>query len=208
MMIPDGAKVPHANYCVPRVEIELAFVLGKPLKGPRHRTCSTCCARPSTWCRRWRSSTRACSNSAQDLRHRGRQRRGGRHRHAAAGPIRPDGRRPALGRRHHVPQLGDRGDGPRRGRARPSGARRGLARQPPRPERRDARSRAPRPRRLVHARRIRPEGRHPARRLRPAGRRRGAIRHKEQAHDRHRLSHPPHPQAPRQEARRRARPGW
>lgn len=34
MMIEDGAKVPHANYCIPRVEIELAFVLGKPLKGP------------------------------------------------------------------------------------------------------------------------------------------------------------------------------
>lgn len=34
MMIADGAKVPHADYCVPRVEPELAFVLGKPLKGP------------------------------------------------------------------------------------------------------------------------------------------------------------------------------
>src|SRR6202163_4419414 len=34
MMIADGAKVAHANYCVPRVEIELAFFLGKPLKGP------------------------------------------------------------------------------------------------------------------------------------------------------------------------------
>ena len=34
MMIADGAKVPHANYCVPRVEIELAFILGKPMKGP------------------------------------------------------------------------------------------------------------------------------------------------------------------------------
>src|SRR6195256_2312997 len=34
MMIADGAKVVHANYCRPRVEIELAFVLGKPLKGP------------------------------------------------------------------------------------------------------------------------------------------------------------------------------
>ena len=34
MMIADGASVPHANYCVPRVELELAFVLGKPLKGP------------------------------------------------------------------------------------------------------------------------------------------------------------------------------
>ncbi len=34
MMIADGAKVPHDNYCIPRVELELAFVLGKPLKGP------------------------------------------------------------------------------------------------------------------------------------------------------------------------------
>src|SRR5438874_10093617 len=34
MMVADGAKVPHANYCVPRVEVELAFVLAKPLKGP------------------------------------------------------------------------------------------------------------------------------------------------------------------------------
>src|SRR6202163_973807 len=34
MMIADGAKVPHENFCLPRVEVELAFVLGKPLKGP------------------------------------------------------------------------------------------------------------------------------------------------------------------------------
>src|SRR6266513_523061 len=34
MMIADGAKVPHANYCKPRVEVELAFIMGKPLKGP------------------------------------------------------------------------------------------------------------------------------------------------------------------------------
>jgi 2-oxo-hept-3-ene-1,7-dioate hydratase len=34
MMIADGASVAHANYCLPRVEIELAFILGKPLKGP------------------------------------------------------------------------------------------------------------------------------------------------------------------------------
>src|SRR5882724_6536697 len=34
MMVADGAKVPQENYCAPRVEIELAFVLGKPLKGP------------------------------------------------------------------------------------------------------------------------------------------------------------------------------
>lgn len=34
MMLCDGARVPHGNYCVPRVEIELAFVLAKPLRGP------------------------------------------------------------------------------------------------------------------------------------------------------------------------------
>ena len=34
MMVADGAKVPHENYCAPRVEVELAFVLGKQLKGP------------------------------------------------------------------------------------------------------------------------------------------------------------------------------
>ncbi len=34
MMIPDGAKVPHEKFCRPRVEIELAFILGKRLQGP------------------------------------------------------------------------------------------------------------------------------------------------------------------------------
>jgi 2-oxo-hept-3-ene-1,7-dioate hydratase len=34
MMIADGAKIAHDRYCRPRVEIELAFVLCKPLKGP------------------------------------------------------------------------------------------------------------------------------------------------------------------------------
>src|ERR1700750_2956323 len=35
MMIADGAKIAHENFCLPRVEVELAFVLGKQLKGPR-----------------------------------------------------------------------------------------------------------------------------------------------------------------------------
>jgi 2-oxo-hept-3-ene-1,7-dioate hydratase len=34
MMIEDGAKVPFERFIVPRVEIELVFVLGKPIKGP------------------------------------------------------------------------------------------------------------------------------------------------------------------------------
>jgi len=33
-MIADGAKVKHADYCKPRVEVELAFVMGKQLQGP------------------------------------------------------------------------------------------------------------------------------------------------------------------------------
>ena len=34
MIVPDGAKLPHANFCKPRIEVELAFVLGKRLVGP------------------------------------------------------------------------------------------------------------------------------------------------------------------------------
>ena len=34
MMIADGAKISHDQYCRPRVEIELAFIMGKALKGP------------------------------------------------------------------------------------------------------------------------------------------------------------------------------
>jgi 2-oxo-hept-3-ene-1,7-dioate hydratase len=34
MMIADGGRVAHENYCLPRVEIELAFILGKELRGP------------------------------------------------------------------------------------------------------------------------------------------------------------------------------
>src|SRR5262245_24166468 len=34
MMTAYVANIPHANFCRPRVEIELAFILGKQLKGP------------------------------------------------------------------------------------------------------------------------------------------------------------------------------
>lgn len=33
-LIEDGAKVQHNNYCVPRVELELAFILKESLQGP------------------------------------------------------------------------------------------------------------------------------------------------------------------------------
>jgi 2-oxo-hept-3-ene-1,7-dioate hydratase len=34
MMFADGGRIAHENFCLPRVEVELAFVLGKPLRGP------------------------------------------------------------------------------------------------------------------------------------------------------------------------------
>jgi 2-oxo-hept-3-ene-1,7-dioate hydratase len=34
MLVADGSKVRHSDYCVPRVECELTFVLGQPLRGP------------------------------------------------------------------------------------------------------------------------------------------------------------------------------
>ena len=34
MVFTDGAKIKAVNYCVPRVEVELCFVLKHPLKGP------------------------------------------------------------------------------------------------------------------------------------------------------------------------------
>jgi 2-oxo-hept-3-ene-1,7-dioate hydratase len=34
MFFDDGATVPHGRFIRPRVEVELAFVLGRPLKGP------------------------------------------------------------------------------------------------------------------------------------------------------------------------------
>ncbi len=32
--IPDGGKAKHASFCLPRVEVELAFIMAKTLKGP------------------------------------------------------------------------------------------------------------------------------------------------------------------------------
>ncbi|WP_428097835.1 2-oxo-hepta-3-ene-1,7-dioate hydratase [Candidatus Rariloculus sp.] len=34
MLIENGAKVAHSNYCAPRVELELTFILGEALEGP------------------------------------------------------------------------------------------------------------------------------------------------------------------------------
>src|SRR5207237_10103145 len=34
MMIADGTKIPHENYCRPRVEIESAFIMRRPRQWP------------------------------------------------------------------------------------------------------------------------------------------------------------------------------
>ncbi len=53
----NGATVPFDHYSNVRIEVELAFVLGRPLKA-RASPCSTCSTPRRTWCRPWRSSTR------------------------------------------------------------------------------------------------------------------------------------------------------
>lgn len=35
MLFPEGADIPVQRFILPRVEIELAFILGKPLRGPK-----------------------------------------------------------------------------------------------------------------------------------------------------------------------------
>lgn len=34
MVFPEAQPIPHARFIVPRVEVELAFILGRPLRGP------------------------------------------------------------------------------------------------------------------------------------------------------------------------------
>ncbi len=51
--------MPTARFIEPRIEVELAFVLGQTVKGPGLLGVSTCCRPPTTWCRPWKSSTRA-----------------------------------------------------------------------------------------------------------------------------------------------------
>ena len=126
MMIADGAMIPHGNYCLPRVEIELAFVLGKPLRGPGIglpdvlRATEYVVPAIEIVDARLQDQRKIFDTVADNG--------------AAAGIVnrrssgRTARRRSALGRRHHVPQLRNRRDRRRRRRARPSGARRRLAR--------------------------------------------------------------------------------
>ena len=135
MFFVPGGDIPVDRFIAPRVEVELAFVLGRPARGPGRRRSTTCSPRPITSFRRSRSSTRASSSSTARPRRRARCSTpsptspptpascSGRR----AGP--PTGHRPALGRRHARQERRDRGDGACRRRAQPSRDRRGLARQ-------------------------------------------------------------------------------
>lgn len=62
MFFNDGSDIPIDRFIVPRVEVELAFVLAKPLRG-RTARCSTSTTPPTTSFRRWRSSMRAATTS-------------------------------------------------------------------------------------------------------------------------------------------------
>ncbi len=64
MVLNDGAKVRFEDYCVPRVEPELTFILKEPLKGPGVGLV-TCCAPRNGWCPPSRSSTPACRTRAR-----------------------------------------------------------------------------------------------------------------------------------------------
>jgi len=62
MFFADGAKIPFERFIVPRVEIELAFVLGQAAQGPGRRAGGRAARDPNTWSRRSRSSMRGWQN--------------------------------------------------------------------------------------------------------------------------------------------------
>ena len=174
MFIADGAKIPFERFIVPRVEIELAFVLGKPLKGPGVELVDVLRATeyvvPAIEIIDARvQNPRKIFDTVSD------NGAAAGHSHGRA-PGGADGRGPALGQRAVVPQLGDRGNRRGCGRARPSGDGHRLARQQGGHLRHDARAGARGARRILHPPGVGGERGHPARRLRPARRDLGPVR--------------------------------
>ena len=107
-MIADGAKVKHADFCKPRVEVELAFIMGKRLQGPGVGLADVLRATeyvvPAIEIVDARiQDPRKIVDTVADNGAAAGIAIGGR-------PVGPAGRRSALGRRHHVPQFRDRGD--------------------------------------------------------------------------------------------------
>ena len=133
-MIADGAKVPHADYCKPRVEVELAFIMGKRLQGPGVGLADVLRATeyvvPAIEIVDARlQDPRKIVDTVADNGAAAGIAMGGR----PVGPMDVDLR--WVGGIMYK-QFRDRGDRPRRRRARPSRARRRLARQQARPARR------------------------------------------------------------------------
>ena len=71
MFYPDASPIPFDRFHAPRIEVELAFVLKTPLKGPSAR-CSTCSTPPTTSRRRSKSWRRGCIASIPRPRRRAR----------------------------------------------------------------------------------------------------------------------------------------
>ena len=69
MFFNDGSDIPIDRFIVPRVEVELAFVLASRCAG-RTARCSTCTTPPTTSFPRWRLSTRAATTSIETQRPR------------------------------------------------------------------------------------------------------------------------------------------
>ena len=71
MFFNDGSDIPIDRFIVPRVEVELAFVLAKPLRGPNCTLFDVYNATDYV-IPRWRSSTRAATTSIPRLSGRAR----------------------------------------------------------------------------------------------------------------------------------------
>ena len=160
MMIADGAKVPHESFCRPRVEVELAFIMGKRLLGPGVGL--TDVLRATEYVvpaieivdariqdQRKIFDTVADNGAAAGIVIGGRP----------VGPMDVD-LRWVGGIMYRNSEIEETGRGRRR--ARPSGAGRGLARQQARRARHRARARPHRAGRLVHPRGVRAKRRHAA----------------------------------------------
>ena len=127
MLYGDGAEIPRDRYIVPRVEVELAFILER-LQGPDVTLFDVLDAalrdsRAGNHRRALAPDRSRHQAPAQGLRHHRRQ-RGQRRRGHGRPPCAGRRHRPALGRRHDVAQRRDRGDRPGGRRAESSGQRR------------------------------------------------------------------------------------
>ena len=134
MFFEQGTDLPFDRFIAPRVEVELAFVLGRPLRGPGVTLFDVLSATeyvtPAVEIidARIEQFDREDADDAQGLRHDLGFRRQRRHRHRRA-PRQANRGRLALGRRDALSQRRDRGDRARRRRPQSPRHRSRLARQ-------------------------------------------------------------------------------